>query len=74
MGWTGESPKGEAVRFRKWFRSVFLTGYWDGYRHGYWDGEEEIKAKRADLDAEIMAGIQYDIWQERKRTLVKENS
>ena len=56
------------MRFRKWFHSVFLTGYWDGYRQGYWDGEEEIKDRRAGYDADILAGIEYDVRQERRAT------
>lgn len=54
------------MRFRKWFLSVFLTGFWEGYRQGYWVGEDEKKSRIADYEADIMAGIQYDIWQERR--------
>jgi hypothetical protein len=55
--------------WRKVWWIAFHIGYWEGHHQGYREGWEEKQEQRADYDAEIMAGIQYDIWRERTLAL-----
>jgi hypothetical protein len=57
--------------WRKVWWIAFHAGYWQGYYKGRADGYEEIQDARDDYNAEIMAGIQYDIWREQRAAMKK---